>query len=799
MKLKVYLIIFFLLISVIGSAQSYTLSGKLTDANSGEDLIGATIVKKGTTQGTITNINGQYSLTVEADTLVVLFSYVGYSTYEKTFVITGNLNFDVELKPNTLDQIEVVGEDLNKIQENTQMSTIDIPVDQIKKIPALLGEVDVVKALQLLPGVQSGSEASSGMYVRGGGPDQNLILLDGTPVYNASHLFGFFSVFNADAIKKVELVKGGFPARYGGRLSSVLDIRMKDGNMKKFSASGNIGLISSKLTIEGPIVKNKASFIVAARRTYIDVLMRPFIAYQNRRLNDNSKTTFGYYFYDLNAKLNWKINQKNRLYFSIYGGDDIFFNRETYTNPIPEGNAFDNNSFQFGLEWGNITSTLRWNKEWSQKLFSNLYLTYSQYQFDIGFEDESTYTQNDTIRNDFSSFSYLSGIEDYAIKYDFDYVPNNNHYIRTGISGIRHQFNTGASAFSVRESAYQVDTTIRAGADPTLAYEYAAYIEDDWKIGALLKVNVGLHYSSFIVGESNYQSVQPRFASRYLLSENSSLKLSYAKMQQNVHLLTNTSVGLPTDLWVPSTDNTTPEVSEQIAIGYARTFNKQYQFSIEAYYKEMKNVIAYVDGASFMNTNDSWEDKIEAGQAWAYGIEWFLQKKKGIWNGWVGYTLAWANRQFPNINFGEKFPYKYDRRHDISIVLSYKISDKWSFAGTWVYGTGNALTLPIVQYPLLRETFYGYYTEMIENFEQRNNFRMEAYHRMDLGFKKTNKHKWGNAEWNFGVYNAYNRRNPFFYYFADNWDPVTGEATRNLTRVSLFPIIPSVSWGFQFK
>ena len=798
--MKKLLSILFILFSCPIIFAQYTISGYLKDGETGESMIGATIIVDGTSNGTVSNVYGFFSLKVDTSDVTIVYSFVGYSPIKKTYSLTGDVREDLELAPALLDAVEITATKSEKIQETTQMSTIDIPIDQIKKLPAILGEVDVIRALQLLPGVQSGSEASSGMYVRGGGPDQNLILLDGTPVYNASHLFGFFSVFNADAIKKVELVKGGYPARYGGRLSSVLDIRLKDGNMKKYKASGNIGIISSKVTFEGPIIKNKASFIAAGRRTYVDALYRPIMAYNQRKIDPNTRTSVVLYFYDLNAKLNWKINDKNRVYFSAYSGEDKFaFNDKYSFESAADQEAYSSNS-SAGLDWGNLTSAFRWNKEWNKKLFSNLTLTYSNYEFNIGVEEQSTSTIRDTISNDLLAFGYSSGIQDYAFNYDFDFITNNNHFIKFGMNTIRHTFNTGALAFSLQNSDAQLDTTLTVGRDPLLAYEYSTYIEDDWKINALLKINIGLHASAFNVGNTIYKSLQPRLAARLLLSEQMSLKGSYAMMQQYVHLLTNSNIGLPTDLWVPSTESTIPERSQQVALGLARTINDTYEVSVEGYYRTMDNVIAYQDGANFIDPTNTWEDKIEPGRAWAYGAELFVQKKVGEFTGWIGYTLAWTNRQFPNINFGRTFPYRYDRRHDVSIVGNYKINDLWAVAATWVYGTGNAATLGFFTFNVPNESFYSDFTSstQINHFGSRNNFRMEAYHRLDIGFTRSKQRKWGRSEWNFGAYNVYNRANPFYYRFATERDS-RGREERVLKRVSLFPIIPSVSWSFFFE
>ena len=680
----------------------------------------------------------------------------------------------------------------DEIQDDSQMSTVDISMEKVKSLPVLLGEQDIMKTIQLLPGVQSGSEGSSGLYVRGGGPDQNLILLDGVPVYNASHLFGFFSVFNADAINSVQLIKGGFPARYGGRLSSVIDIRMKEGNNKEFHGEGSIGLISSKLSLEGPIIKDKTSFIVSARRTYIDLLARPLIKAAAR--STGSEGTGGYYFYDVNAKVNHKINESNRIYLSGYFGDDRFYanTKETYLNNGVE-NIYDSEN---SLNWGNVITALRWNSIINDKLFSNTTLRYSRYRFNVGFSEKTTETSSSGTKENEFSFNYFSGIEDWSGNVDFDFVPNPNHYIKFGIGNTYHTFRPGVNQFKSNEGTSAIDTTF--GSSNLFAHEANVYIEDDLKVGELLKFNIGLHASAFLMNKKTYYSLQPRFSGRYLLDETMSLKASYARMTQFLHLLTNTSIGLPTDLWVPATDKIAPQTSDQIAIGVAKTVKKQYEVSLEGYYKWMNNLIEYKDGASFFGSETDWQDKVESGKGWSYGGELLIEKKQGKTTGWIGYTLSWTNRQFEEINFGEVFPYKYDRRHDIGIAVTHKFDkykdrkgrDKWIDVGmVFVYGTGNATTLGLERY---RSNDNGFFGSEVVHIDGRNNYRMPNYHRLDLGVNIHTKKKRGERTWSFGVYNAYSRQNPFFLFFGYE------NNQRVLKQISLFPVLPSFSYNFKF-
>jgi hypothetical protein len=694
MNFKPFLI-FLLFCPSLALAQRYFVSGYVTDAESGEALIGANVVNPKTSEGTAVNTFGFYSITLGADSLRLRYSFVGYEPVAVNFLLTKDTTLNIQLRPlNQLEEV-VVTADI-PIEENTQMSRVDLPVAQIKSLPALLGEVDVLKVIQLLPGVQSGTEGSSGIYVRGGGPDQNLILLDGVPVYNASHLFGFFSVFNADAINKVELIKGGFPARYGGRLSSVIDISMKEGNMKEFHGEGGIGLIASRLTLEGPIVKDKASFIISGRRTYIDILARPLIKAQS-----DGNSIVGYYFYDLNGKINYKFSERDRLFVSAYLGDDRFYMRDKfdYWNSDVHFEKKD----EAGLNWGNITTAVRWNHLINSKLFSNATVTYSRYRFNTFLSKEEKITENGKTNQENFGLNYLSGIRDFSFKTDFDYLPGPNHFVRVGANVIHHTFEPGASVFNLVE----LDTLL--GADPTYAIEHAIYAEDDYKISDKLKVNAGLHFSGFAVEGRYYKSLQPRISARYLFGHSISLKASYAQMAQFIHLLTNSGIGMPTDLWVPATDRIKPQSSKQWALGAAKTLFRDYEISLEGYYKRMNNVIEYKEGASFLNVDKNWENKVTKGEGWSYGMEFFFQKKAGRTTGWIGYTLAWANRQFnrggfeDRLNSGKVFPYKYDRRHDLSLTILHKINPKIEFSGTWVYGTGNAVTLPIGTYSGLPE------------------------------------------------------------------------------------------------
>ena len=760
----------------------FTISGYVRDGATGESLPGVAVVHPASSQGTTTNTFGFYSLTLATspDSVRLLVSALGYEKLRLARKAERSFTYDFRLKTSTaeLAGVEVVGSKEEKIAESTRMGTINIPVNQIKLLPALFGETDVLKVLQLLPGVQAGGEGSSGLYVRGGSPDQNLLLLDGTPIYNASHLFGFFSIFNADAIKNVELIKGGFPARYGGRLSSVVDITMKEGNMQKLHGEGAIGLIASRFTLEGPIKKDTASFIFSARRTYIDILARPLI-----KANADGLVA-GYYFYDLNGKLNWKLSPRDRLYLSGYMGYDEFYAND-------EGKKRDNGDYskqRSALGWGNRIAALRWNHIVNDRLFMNTHLTYTRYQFDVGVTQEDRFTDsNGQARTDKFALNYLSNIQDISVKSDFDYVPNPNHYVRFGGQYIRHQFRPGAlQTEGSTDPAENKATGHNIGAN-----EASLYAEDDVKLTDRLKVNVGLRVNSFLVDKKLYPSVEPRVSARFLLTEQWALKAAYARTTQYVHLLTNSGIGLPTDLWVPATANILPQKAQQFSLGAARSLRfhgEDFELSMETYYKPMQNLIEFREGADFVGTtDDNYESKITSGQGWAYGAELFLQKKSGRTTGWIGYTLAWSNRRFPELNRGELYPYKYDRRNDFKLVVIHEFNNRLTLSGTFVYGSGNAVTLSQGRYSL------GPNSGTFEDYGSRNSYRMAAYHRLDLDLSHTKKKRWGEVVNSFSVYNAYNRHNPYFIYLGRGSDN-----KMSYRQVSLFPILPSFSKTFRF-
>ncbi|RYC67344.1 TonB-dependent receptor [Spirosoma sordidisoli] len=788
-----------------GPRSGVTVSGYVREAGSREALIGVNIYLPGSAVGTTTNTYGFYSLTLPAqDSVRLAFSFVGYEPLTRVIGLRQNSSLDVQLTPGqALSEVSVVASRTDeRVSESAQMSRIDVPVSQIKKIPAFLGEKDVLRVLQLMPGVQKGSEGQTGIYVRGGGPDQNLIILDEATVYNANHLFGFFSVFNGDALKSVELTKGGFPARYGGRLSSVIDLNMKDGNRDKLHGEGGIGLISSRLTLEGPFTKNKkGSFLVSGRRTYLDVVAAPLI-----RAQSEGETNAGYYFYDFNAKANYEFSPKNKVYLSGYFGRDRFYARDA-------GEGTD-----VGIGWGNATGTLRWNHLFNQKLFSNLSLIYSDYEFKISSDERGSSNNLNT------SLRYSSGIRDLSAKLDFDYYPSPKHSVRFGTQTIFHRFTP--SAVVVQNSLVDQFTQNVEAID---AVESGVYAEDTWRPNDRWRVNGGLRLSLFAQGTANYLRPEPRLSASYQLRPGLSAKASYAIMNQYIHLLSNTGIGLPTDLWVPTTDRIAPQQSSQVAVGIANDFSdnfvlgKGFALTVEGYHKTMRNIINYREGASFLLIDDPtsaervrWEDNVTAGRGWSYGAEVLLQRKTGRLSGWLGYTLSWTQWQFAELNAGKPFFPRYDRRHDISVVGIYELSKRVTLSGTWVYGTGNALTVPVANYRAFRhqpglQTLFGsngapssiaplfdYGTDVSDYGQQKNSFRAEAYHRFDVSIQFHKQKKHHERTWEFSLYNAYNRRNPFFYQL-ESVSQGQGQLSRTaLFRYSVFPVVPSFSYNFKF-
>ena len=769
-------------LSFAGSAETVTLSGYLKDKANGEALIGATVFIPSLKTGVITNPYGFYSISIPQGTYAITFSFIGYQAQMPTInlEVSKQLNIMLEEDSKQIDEVVVTGEKKNRNVENLQMSMEKVQVKMVKKLPAFMGEVDIIKSITLLPGIQNGGEGSSGLYVRGGGPDENLMILDEAPVYNASHLLGFFSVFNSDAIKDVQVYKGGIPAEYGGKASSVIDIRMKDGNSQQLGMSGGIGNISSRLTVEGPIIKDKWSFIVSGRRTYADFLGRLM---GMEALKENKL-----YFYDLNLKTNVEINDKNRLYFSAYTGNDYFKVGESLY-----------------MKWGNLTSTARWNHLFTNKLFSNTSLIFSRYNYNLGVPGSGA-----------DQFDWSSQISDYNFKEDFSWYLNSKNKLTLGVNMIYHHFEPGQ--VDANEKSYFSDLKLAN----YNALDNSVYISNEQSIGPKLTLRYGLRYSYFqqigkgkvreylnpdkpkeeeVIGTIEYGSgklvppayhnLEPRLALKYMLTPESSIKASYNRMAQNLHLISNTNSPTPLDIWLPSSTYIKPLIANQVGLGYFRNFrNNMFETSIETYYKKLKNVIDYIDGAELF-LKENLETELLRGNGQAYGMELYVKKQEGRLTGWVSYTLSRSERKIPGINDGKSYPSTYDRTHDISVVANYDLTKRWNFSTSWVFSTGNPTSYPIAKYDVQGNTIY-YYAD-------RNSNRIPDYHRLDVSFTydfKKNEHKKVKQSLNFSIYNLYARRNAYSVSFRQNEDnPNVSEATRLSIIGSM---IPSVTYNFNF-
>jgi hypothetical protein len=792
-------------------SKSHTISGFVTDGKSQETLLGASVYDASTMKGAVTNNFGYYTLKLPEGQVDFRASFVGYEPFEAHFYLKNDTVINIALaQSNQLNEVTVTARAMESNVKGTQMSTIELPMMQMKKIPALFGETDVIKALQLLPGVQSGTEGSAGMYVRGGGPDENLILLDGVPLYNVNHAAGFFSAFNADAIKNVTLYKGNFPARFGGRLSSVVDVRMKDGDMYEYHGNVSLGLIASKVNVEGPIIKGKTSFNLSFRRTYYDFITAPLanymIKHENEVANRKNSAWAGYYFYDLNLKVNHKFSDKDRLFLSIYSGDDKVYANMKYKEDLDDhvyGIGTELEKLNIDWKWGNRIAALRWNHVIQPNLFMNVTGSYTQYRhyMGAGFSSETTYpTQN---YNESMDLGIHSGIYDYSAKADFDYKPFDNHDVKFGAALTHHTYKPSTTAIHMKEAennqaGFVFDSTSNDARIKAL--ETDLYIEDNWDVNGFLKVNAGLHYSTFTVEQKTYQSLQPRLSARALLTENFSLKAGYAYMSQYIHLLSSNAISLPTDLWVPVTGSVVPMNAHQVALGAFYDW-KGFEFSLEGYYKKMQNVMEYKDGASFFSLDQSdWQDKVVMGDGWSYGIELFAQKQVGKFTGWIGYTWAHADRLFDRpgqeLNFGKVFPAKYDRRHDLNIVAMYEFNDRIDVGATWIYSSGNCATLPLQGYHGL-----GVYHDVVDHIESRNNYRFNSYQRLDLvaNFHKQKKHC--ERIFSINIYNTLCHNNPFIVFPHDH-DVMNADGTttkiKTLRQICIFPIIPTVSWQYKW-
>lgn len=763
---------------------SQTIAGYIRDSVSKEPLIGVTIQLNNDNLLTQSNHYGFFRIAFQKETSFLKISMVGYSTKMVFLPIQKDSILNILLKEDskTLDVVEIKAFQENESQKN-QMSSIILSNAQIKQMPLIFGEKDPLKALQLMPGVAGGTEGTSGFYVRGGGSDQNLLLLDEAIVYNANHLFGFFSTFNADPIKQVELYKGAFPARYGGRLSSVVDVQMREGSKQRFHGEGGIGLISSRLTLEGPIKKNKynstrSSFLISGRRTYADLLTRPFFS---------KSSTISYYFYDINAKFNSEINQNNHLFLSFYQGNDNLETKEIRTRQTNQQVNITN------LGWGNYTSVLRWNHVFSKNIFSNFSAIYTKYHFKLNDSFEKVLNAQSSTEK----LEFTSNVADFSLKTDFDYYHSKKFSAKWGGLFTLHQFDPRKISLSFSPNSEQ---NIVNSAAKISNIESGVYFETAILLKKYLTLNIGGRESFFISSKNLKLNFEPRISVHQIFSKKQSIQASYARMNQYTHLISNTGGGLPTDLWIPSTQTIQPAQSDQIAISYTKdNLLNGVSLTFESYYKWLKNVITYKDGASFLDINSikssknlEWENDLTAGEGWSYGYELFLQKKTGKLTGSLGYTLAWSIQQFNDLNAGKSFYSSQDRRHNFEIIGSYSINKHLRISVNGVFMSGNALSIPNGVYFLQDQG-----TDNILYFNTRNGFRAEPYHRVDVGLQFYKKKKWGERTWDLSIYNMYNRKNPFYYSTikklgSDNTYSV------GLTRNWLLPILPSISYNFKF-
>ena len=805
----------------VSAQQRYTISGYITDEKSSETIIGATVYDQATRHGAISNAFGFYSLTLGEGSHNIQYSYVGYAAQNLTLTLTKDTVINIKLSENTqLGEIVVAAHKEETGISSTGMGSMDIPVRVIEHTPSILGETDVVKTVQFAPGVQQGVGGSSAIFVRGGGGDENLILLDGSPVYKIDHCFGFFSVFTPEAVKKVSFYKSSFPARYNGRASSVLDVRTKDGDMQNFHGSFSLGLLTSRFTFEGPIKKDKTSFMISGRTTYIHLLAAPAM----KAFMDG--TMFSYWFYDVNAKINHKFSDKDRLFVSFYNGIDRFTlkdkSKHSEDNPIlgDDGQSivgYDTETYttndKYVLNWGNTLATIRWNHVFSSKVFANITAAYNRFGMKMG--GEQTYKYTDYY--DFHSSYSKSQIRDYSVAVDWDYMPGGGHNVKFGVNATFHKFSPEASIskYKTKSKDYNQDTTLNSprGADYD-AVETALYAEDDWKITSRLHVTPALVYSMFNVDGKTYGNFMPRLSVKYLPLEWLIFKASYTRMSQCVHLLTSSILSMPTDIWVPVTKNIEPEISQQWSVGAYCTNLPGWEFSVEAYYKTLDNVLEYKDGMSYMGFSDAWQNLVAEGKGTSKGVEFLVQRTRGRATGWISYTLSKAEREFSKesgINAGQKFPFTYDRPHCINIVYNQKFNDRIDFDATWTFHSGALTTMSnayeTVWLPKdINSRIDNYYDEkgihhsfsdsregMTPYVEHRNNFRLPSSHVLSVGvnFHKQKKHC--ERIWNFSVYNLYCAHNPMF---AQRWDYERGHDYISVT--SILPAVPSFTLTYKF-
>ena len=784
-----------------------TVSGYITDQGSAETLIGAGVLveeegRKNPT-GAVTNAYGYYTLTIPRGKVSLQYSYVGYESQVVELDLRRDTTISLALRPSAeIREATVVAQKDAGIQ-STYLGAIDIPLVHIQRTPVVFGEADVLKAIQLMPGVQGGNEGFTGLYVRGGGPDENLILLDGVPIYNVDHMLGILSVFQTEAVKKVTLYKGSFPARYGGRVSSIVDIRTNDGNMKETHGSIGVGALTEKFHLEGPIIKDKLSYSVSARGLHT-IFFDPLIRYFGKKIEEDSDVYANYFFYDLNGKLSWRPTEKDRLFLASYNGRDqmnVRYNEDE--SAFSENDGFEKT--KIGLGWGNNVVSLRWNHVFSSQLFANTTFAYNRYNMSMKSGMRSQGTDYDGMRYVYVfDVDYVSGIRDWSAKMDFDYVPSPQHLVKFGAEYVYHTFlpqTLSAVSFSQEGDNEDHEEMKYGNTTPYRGHDISLYAEDDFSLGDHLTINPGLHLALFNTDGKSYWNLQPRISAKYAWDGGWSVKTGYARMAQYVHLLSSAQISLPIDLWVPITKDIKPVTSDQFSAGVYFDGIKGWEFSVEGYFKSMHNILEYKDGTLMIASNSGWETKVEMGEGRAMGLEFFAQKTAGPLTGWVAYTLAKSDRQFKNgtINLGERFPYKYDRRHNFNINANWQVTPRIDLSATFVFATGGTTTLPVRQTMILRPDGYASSADYVE---YRNNYRLPPSHHLNIAANFHKKKRHGERIWSVSVYNVYRQLNPnlvFFHYDSVRATPESEpEQKLIMDKLTILPFVPSVSYTYQF-
>ena len=811
MNKKIVLLLAAVFLAVLPSrgqtGRSATVSGYITDTGSGETLIGAGVLvedaSRKTPTGAVTNAYGYYTLTVPCGRVSLQYSYVGYESQAVELDLQRDTTINILLKPSAeIREATVVAQKDAGIQ-STYLGAIDIPLVHIQRTPVVFGEADVLKAIQLMPGVQGGNEGFTGLYVRGGGPDENLILLDGVPVYNVDHMLGILSVFQTEAVKKVTLYKGSFPARYGGRVSSIVDIRTNDGNMRETHGSIGVGALTEKFHLEGPIIKDTLSYSVSARGLHT-VFFDPLIRYFGKRIETGTEMYANYFFYDLNGKLTWRLSDRDRFFLGAYSGrDQMNLRFDEREGTFSDTDGFDRT--RVGLGWGNNVVSLRWNHVFSSQLFANTTLAYNHYRMsmDSGMRSQGRDYDGSRYVYDFD-IDYISGIRDWSAKMDFDYVPSPRHLVKFGAEYVYHTFipqTLTAVSFTQEGDEKAQEEQKYGNTKPYLGHDFSVYAEDDFSVGDHLTVNPGLHLSLFRTDGKSYWNLQPRLSAKYAWDSGWSVKAGYARMAQYVHLLSSAQVSLPIDLWVPITRDIKPVTSDQFSAGVYFDGIRGWEFSVEGYFKSMRNILEYKDGTLMVATNTGWENKVEMGTGRAMGLEFFAQKTAGPLTGWLAYTLAKSDRLFPDgtINLGERFPYKYDRRHNFNINLNWQVAPRVDLSATFVFATGGTTTLPMRQTMILRPDGRLSSADFVEH---RNNYRLPPSHHLNVGANFHKKKRHGERIWSLSVYNLYRQLNPnlvFFHYETERPSPEAEPETKLvMDKLTILPFVPSVSYTWQF-